>query len=45
MARQASDSVYDNLMRLAQHFDELGDDLLRGSIEVPHPELMPQNRD
>jgi hypothetical protein len=32
-------------MRAAQDFDELAEDLLRGAVEIRHPELMPQNRD
>jgi hypothetical protein len=32
-------------MRLAQDFDELAEDLLRGAIEIRHPELMPQRRE
>jgi hypothetical protein len=32
-------------MRAAQDFEELADDLLRGAVEIRHPELMPQNKD
>jgi hypothetical protein len=31
-------------MRAAQDFEELADDLLRGAVEVRHPELMPQSK-
>jgi hypothetical protein len=42
LARHGSDGVYDELMHLAQDFEELADDLLHGAIEIRHPELMPQ---
>lgn len=45
IARQVSSTAYDDLMQLAQDFDELADDLLRGAIEIRHPELMPPNKD
>ena len=44
LARQGGDAVYNELMSLAQDFDELAEDLLRGAVEIRHPELMPQRR-
>ena len=44
LARHTSDSVYDELMQLAHDFEELADDLLRGAIEIRHPELMPHSK-
>jgi hypothetical protein len=44
LARQSS-GLHAELMRAAQDFDELAEDLLRGAVEIRHPELMPQNRD
>jgi hypothetical protein len=45
LARQSSDGLHAELMEAAQDFDELAEDLLRGAVEIRHPELMPQNRD
>jgi hypothetical protein len=45
LARQGPDAAYDELIHLAQDFEELADDLLYGAIEIRHPELMPQNHD
>ena len=36
--------LQDELMRAAQDFEELADDLLHGAVEIRHPELMPQNK-
>jgi hypothetical protein len=44
LARQGGDAVHEALMRLAQDFDDIADDLLHGAIEIRHVELMPQNR-
>jgi hypothetical protein len=33
------------LMDVAEHYDEIAEDLDRGAIEIRHPELMPQTRD
>jgi hypothetical protein len=44
LASQAS-GLQDELMRAAQDFEELADDLLRGAVEIRYPELMPQNKD
>jgi hypothetical protein len=35
--------VYDELMQLAQDFEDIADDLLHGAVEIRHPELMPRN--
>ena len=43
LARQSS-GLHDELMRAAQDFEELADDLLHGAVEIRHPELMPQNK-
>ena len=32
------------LLRMAQDFDEIAEDLEKGAVEVQHPERMPQNR-
>lgn len=32
------------LLRVAQDYDDLAEDLERGAIEIRHPELMPQGR-
>ena len=44
LARQISDSAYDDLMGLAKDFDELVEDLLHGAVEIRHPELAPQRQ-
>jgi hypothetical protein len=42
LARNTSESVYDELMQLAQDFEDIADDLLHGAVEIRHPELLPQ---
>jgi hypothetical protein len=42
LARMSSDSVYEEMMRLARDFEDIADDLLHGAVEIRHPELMPQ---
>jgi hypothetical protein len=37
-------SVVSMLAEVAQHYDEIAEDLDRGAIEIRHLELMPQTR-
>ena len=37
-------AVRDTLIKAAQDFDDIAEDLEAGAIEVRHPELMPQRR-
>jgi hypothetical protein len=48
-ARRLARSVYerdasDTLERMARDFDHIAEDLERGLINIPHPELLPQRR-
>ena len=45
LAESATDrSLEDQLVRIAQDYDEIAEDLETGAIEIRHPELMPQTR-
>jgi hypothetical protein len=43
LALQLAGDVRDLLLRLAQDFDDIAEDLEKGAVEIRHPERMPQN--
>ena len=44
LADHVTGDICDMLLHVAQDFDDIAEDLENGSVEIRHPELLPQRR-